>query len=166
MDHPLLWSALLGVVLLGGLARLLARDAVLAPRAVPLRAWERAFVVIGGVLLVFHCTAMFFGPWVDAVPGLEPAARAVRASGTASQIAYWVPAAAVVFGWRRLWWPALAVVAVNLIGVGVTMFIAFPLVVHLAWLSALVLAALAVSMFFVGDPREPAVQQPSKLEQT
>ena len=164
MDQPLLWSALLGVVLLGGLIRLLSRGAVLAPRAVPLRPWERALVIIGGVLLIFHCSAMFFGPWVDAVSGLEPAARAVRASGTASQIAYVLPAAAIIVGWRRIWWPALAAVAVTLVGVGVTMFIPFPLVVHLLWLTALILSALAVSMFLVGDPRKPAVRQPSKLE--
>ncbi|GAB3141205.1 hypothetical protein [Marisediminicola antarctica] len=166
MDQPLLWSALLGVVVLGGLIRLLSRGAVLAPRAVPLRPWERVLVIIGGVLLIFHCSAMFFGPWVDAVPGLEPAARAVRAGGPASQIAYWVPAAAIVVGWRRVWWPALAGVAVTLIGVGATMFIPFPLVVHLVWLSALILSALSVSVFLVGDPRKPAVRQPSKLEQT
>ena len=103
---------------------------------------------------------------MDAVPGLEPATRAVRASGTASQITYWLPAAAVVVGWRRVWWPALAVVALTLAGVGVTMFIPFPLLVHLVWLTALILSALAVSMFLVGDPRKPAVRQPSKLEQT
>ena len=31
---------------------------------------------------------------------------------------------------------------------------------------SLVLSALAVSMSLVGDPRKPAVRQPSKLEQT
>ena len=123
-------------------------------------------MIIGGVLLIFHYPAMFFGPWVDAVFGLEPAARAVRASRTASQIANWLPAPAVVVGWRRVWWPALAVVSVTLAGVGVTMFIPFPLLVHLVWLTALILSALAVSMFLVGDPRKPAVRQPSKLEQT
>jgi len=166
VDQPLLWGALLGVVLLGGLIRLLSRGAVLAPRAVPVQPWERTLVMIGGGMLIFHCTAMFFGPWVDAVPGFEPAARAVRASGTASQIAYWLPAAAIVVGWRRVWWPALGVVTVTLVGVGVTMFIPFPLVVHLGWLTALILSALAVSTFLVGDPRKPAVRQPSKLEQT
>ena len=166
MDQPLLWSALLGVVLLGGVLRLLSRGAVLASPAVALRPWERALVVVGGALLIFHCTAMFFGPWVDAVPGLEPAARAVRASGVASQIAYWAPAAAIVVGWRRVWWPALASVAVTLVGVGATMFSPFPLLVHLVWLTALILSTLAVSMFLVGDPRKPAVRQPSKLEQT
>ena len=70
--------------------------------------------------------------------------------GTASEVAYWAPAAVLVVTLVRVWWPALVVMAVCLVGVGVTMFGAFPLPIHLSWLAAAVLVVVAVFTGLVG----------------
>lgn len=87
-------------------------------------------------VLVFHCATMFFADWVDAVPFAEASADVVRALGPASQVAYWVPALALVIALRRVWPPALALLIVTLVAVGYTMFVRHPLSTHLAWLGA------------------------------
>jgi len=93
---------------------------------------------IAVAVLVFHCAAMFFADWVDAVPFAEAPADAVRALGPASQVAYWVPAVALVIALRRVWPPALGLLIVTLVGVGYTMFVPYALTTHLAWLGAAV----------------------------
>ena len=93
-------------------------------------------------VLVFHCMAMFFADWVDAVPFAEAPAAAVRdLDSLASEVSYWVPAAALVVALRRVWPPALLV----LVGVGYTMFVPHALDTHLAWL-----AAAAVTVVLTG----------------
>ncbi|MBG6212707.1 MULTISPECIES: hypothetical protein [unclassified Cryobacterium] len=105
-----------------------------------------------GLALVFHCAAMFFGPWIDAVPFLQAPANMVRLMGVGSEIAYWVPAAALLVAWRRVWWPALAALVVTLAGVGVTMYWPFPLSVHLAWLTAVIIVGSLVPTLLLRGP--------------
>jgi len=85
VNQPVYWSVLLGVAVLGGAARLVARGPLLPRRAVPLR---RAELLVAGsalLVLVFHCASMFFAPWTDALPGGRIMGDAVRAGGPASQ---------------------------------------------------------------------------------
>ncbi len=105
---------------------------------------------IAVAVLVFHCAAMFFADWVDAVPFAEAPADAVRALGPASQVAYWVPAVALVTALRRVWPPALGLLIVTLVGVGYTMFVPHALTTHLAWLGAAVgsLVLIATALVF------------------
>ena len=49
-------------------------------------------------------------------------AGAVRDLGLISQVTYWVPAAVLVIVLRRVWPPALVLLAATLVGVGYTMF--------------------------------------------
>lgn len=132
---------------------------LLEERALRLRPVEVVLVLAGLLALGFHCAAMFFPRIVDAVPGMAAPGASVRALGTASQVAYWVPAAAVVFGLRRVWWPPVALTAFALGGVGITMFWPFPLRVHLAaiGLAILTLAGLATSMLRMSQPRPDPV---------
>ena len=103
-------------------------------------------------VLVFHCAAMFFADWVDAVPFAQPPARAVRSLGVTSQVAYWLPAAGLVLALRRSWPPALALLGATLIGVGVTMFVPHALSTHLAWLSSAVVTVVLIATFLVVPP--------------
>jgi hypothetical protein len=123
---------------------------------------ELAITAVAGLALVFHCASMFFAPWTDALPGGRPLGEAVRALEAASQAAYWVPAVALVLALHRVWWPGPALLAVTLVGVGVTMFWSTPLTTHLAWLAAAVLAVSFVMGALVGSPplrrRDPGRQ--------
>lgn len=152
MDQPVYWTVLLGVVALAAAVRVLARRPLLARWAVPVGRGGLVAAGLAGLALVFHCASMFFAPWTDALPGGRPLGEAVRDLGAVSQWAYWVPAAALVLALRRVWWPAVVLLAGTLVGVGVTMFWSAPLTTHLAWLAA---AALAVS-FVVGSLVEVA----------
>ena len=104
-------------------------------------------LAVGGVLaLGFHCGAMFFPDATDNVLGAAGAAEAVRDLGTASQVAYWVPAAVLLVALRRVWTPLLAAEAGVLLAVGVTMFWSFGLSVHLVAIAASVATTAAVLM--------------------
>lgn len=151
MGQPVFWSALLAVTVVVAAVRLRA-GRPLARRAVRLTWAELVVAGLSVLALVFHCAAMFFGPWVDAIPGATAPADAVRGMGTASQWAYWLPAAALVLAWRRVWWPALALLVITLLGVGVTMFWPYPLSTHLAWLAAVILVGVAVSAGLIRPP--------------
>ncbi len=145
MDQPIFWSALLGVALIAMALRWRVGRPLLARYATPI---GRPSLVVAGLsvlALVFHCTAMFFGPWVDAIPGAQAPADAVRSLGTASQIAYWLPAAILVLAVRRIWWPGLLLVITTLAGVGVTMYWPVALTTHLGWLAALIVVGSAIS---------------------
>jgi len=145
VDQPVFWSALLAVSVALVVVRL-RRGAPLLTRF-SRRTPVGALVVaaVAAVALVFHCGSMFFAPWVDAIPGLGGPAGAVRAMGTASQAAYWVPAALLVVMLGRLWWPAVLVIVVSLVGVGVTMFSPYPLTTHLVWLATATLTLVATA---------------------
>lgn len=105
-------------------------------------------------VLVFHCMAMFFADWVDAVPFAEARAAAVRdLDSLASEMSYWVPAAALVVALRRVWSPALLVLVVTLVGVGYTMFVPHALNTHLAWLAAAVVTLVLTGTALVFPAR-------------
>ena len=150
MNQPVFWSVLLAVAALAGATRLLRRGPLLPRRAVPLHRAELLLAGIALVVLVFHCAAMFFAPWTDALPGGRTLGDAVRAGGTASQVAYWLPAVVLLGALRRVWWPGPLLLAASLAGVGYTMFWPHPLPTHMAWLAAAVLTVVAVTSSLVG----------------
>lgn len=155
MNQPVYWSVLLGVAVLAGAARLVAGGPLLRRRAVPLRRAE-ALLAAGALLVLgFHCAAMFFAPWTDALPGGRTLGEPVRAGGAASQWAYWLPAVVLLLALRRVWWPASVLLTATLAGVGFTMFWPHSLPTHLAWLAAAVVAVAAVASSLVG-PRGAA----------
>lgn len=146
MDRPLYWGVLAATAIVLAGARLVVRRPLWRSRA---RAISTVDLVVAGAavaVLVFHCMAMFFADWVDAVPFAEAPAAAVRdLDSLASEVSYWVPAAALVVALRRVWPPALVLLVVTLVGVGYTMFVPHALTTHLAWL-----AAAAVTVVLTG----------------
>lgn len=158
MDQPILWGALLSVTVLAAALRLGAARPLLSLRAIPVGRVELGVAGLSVLVLVFHCAAMFFGPWVDAIPGAQVPADAVRAMGTASQWAYWLPATTLVLSWSRIWWPALALLLTTLLGVGITMFWPYLLSTHLAWLAGVILVGMFISAALLA-PRPAAERQ-------
>jgi len=153
MNQPLLWGGLLAFVVATGAVRLALGHPLLRGRSVRLGPVSITVALVSGLALVFHCAAMFFGPWIDAVPFLIPAADMVRAMGPGSQIAYWAPAAGLILAWRRVWWPAVVALIVTLIGVGVTMYWPYPLAVHLGWLAAVIVVGSLIPLLVLRGPR-------------
>jgi hypothetical protein len=149
MGQPVFWSALLAVSVAGVGVRVLARRPLLPRLAKELGRWELAVAGASLLALVFHCLAMFFAGWVDVVPFLRAPAAAIRAMGTVSQVAYWVPAALLLVAVRRVWPIAVAVLAVMLAGVGVTMYWPFALTTHLAWIAAAVVEVVVIASVLV-----------------
>ncbi len=102
---------------------------------------EAALGVIGSLGLVAHCSAMFYSePFLGTlggVPGVRAYVDAVNAMGSASIVAYAVPAALVLIAARRRP-PHAVVVLAALLAVGVTMYDGGPLPVHLAAITLLV----------------------------
>lgn len=166
MNQPAYWSVLLSVAVLAAAGRLVVGGPFLQRRAVPLHRPEVLLAAAALLALVFHCASMFFAPWTDALPGGRALGDAVRALGTASQVAYWLPAVVLLLAVRRVWWPGLLVLAVTLAGVGYTMFWPHSLPTHLAWLAAAVLAVVAVASSLIGgrgSPRTVAERAPARL---
>lgn len=165
MDQPIFWSVLLAVAVLAVAVRRLVGRPLLGRHATPI---GRPALLVAGLsvlALVFHCTAMFFGPWVDAIPGAQGPADAVRGLGATSQIAYWLPAATLVLAVRRIWWPGLLLLVITAVGVGITMYWLFALTTHLGWLAAFIVVGSAISATLLGpapatgtrhDDRHPA----------
>lgn len=120
--------------------------------ASPVSPVELTVAGVAVAVLVFHCAAMFFAGWVDVVPFAQLPARMVRSLGVTSQLAYWLPAAALVIALRRSWPPALAVLGATLIGVGVTMFVPHALSTHLAWLASAVVTVVLIATLLVVPP--------------
>ncbi len=150
MDQPLFWSLLGGVTLLVMAIRLTLGRPFLPGRAAVIGPAELTLAAVCVLALVFHCGAMFFAPWTDALPGGRALGDPVRALGTASEWAYWVPAAGLMLAVSRITWPALVLLAATLLGVGVTMFRPYPLDVHLAWIAAAVLTLTLISSSLLG----------------
>ena len=150
MDQPVYWSVLVGVAVVTAAARLVVGRPLLSRRAVPLTRAEFVVAVVSLVALVFHCAAMFFAPWTDALPGGEFLGEPIRTLGTVSHWTYWLPAGALLLAVRRLWWPASVVLAVALAGVGITMFWPYSLVTHLAWLACAGLAWVFIAGALLG----------------
>ncbi|KFF59422.1 hypothetical protein JF66_11390 [Cryobacterium sp. MLB-32] len=153
MNQPFLWGGLLAFAVAAGILRLAVGRPLLRRRSVAVGRLSAGVAVVSGLALVFHCAAMFFAPWVDAVPFLQTPAAMVRSMGTGSQIAYWLPAATLLLAWRRVWWPALVALAIILVGVGVTMYWPYPLGVHLAWLTAVVIVGTLIPTMLLRGPR-------------
>lgn len=154
MNQPVYWSVFLGVAVVTAVARLVVGRPLLSRRAVPLTRTEFVVAVVSLVVLVFHCAAMFFAPWTDALPGGEFLGEPIRTLGTVSHWTYWLPAGALLLAVRRLWWPAPVVLAVALTGVGITMFWPYSLVTHLAWLAAAGLAWVWIAGALIGGGSE------------
>ena len=154
MDQPIYWGVLAATAIVLAGARLVARRPLWRSRA---RAVSRGDLVVAAAavaVLVFHCMAMFFADWVDAVPFAEAPAAAVRdLDSLASEVSYWVPAAALVVALRRVWPPALLVLLVTLVGVGYTMFVPHALDTHLAWLAAAVVTVVLTGTALVFPAR-------------
>jgi len=85
--------------------------------------------IISLVALTFHCGAMNFSA-IRSLPGLSMPADVIQDLGQISQIAYWLPAAALLMSLRRVWPPLLALEATALLAVGMTMFLPFGLSIH------------------------------------
>ena len=154
MNQPLYWSVLVGVTVVAAVGRLALGRPVLQRKARPLTRIEVALAVASLLVLVFHCAAMFFTPWTDALPGGELLGEPIRELGALSQWSYWIPATGLVLAVRRLWWPAPVSLAVTLIGVGVTMFWPYALTTHLTWLAAVALNWIVVAGTLVGGGEE------------
>lgn len=155
MDRPLYWGALAATVACLAVARFSARRPLWRSRANAVGTSDLIVAATAAAILVFHCSAMFFADWVDAVPFAEAPAAAVRDLGsTVSKVSFWLPAVALVVALRQVWPPALALVVVTLAGVGYTMFVPHALNTHLAWLaSAAVTLALLATMLVVPSRR-------------
>ncbi|WP_411284521.1 hypothetical protein [Lapillicoccus sp.] len=106
---------------------------------------DLALLVLGAVGLVFHCTAMFFPAQTALVPGTGPAAAAVNDFGTASMLLFVAPSVLVLVALRRVWLPALVVLAGTLAAVGITMYVGSPLDLHLSTIAAAVLVLSSVA---------------------
>jgi hypothetical protein len=147
MGQPVLWSTLVAIATVAMGVRLAVGRPLWRRHARAVPAWELAVAAVMVVTLVFHCAAMFFADWVDAVPFAEGPAAAVRAMGPVSQAAYWLPSLVLVITLRRVWPPALGLLVVTLVGVGYTMFVPHALSVHLAWIAA---SAIALVLIMAG----------------
>ena len=145
MDQPVYWSFLTATALIGMGVRLAARRPLWRRHSSGVPPHELAAAAVMVAALAFHCASMFFADWVDAVPLAEGPAGAVRELGLVSQVTYWVPAAVLVFALRRVWTPALVLLAAALAGVGYTMFVPHSLTTHLAWIATATITLVVVA---------------------
>ncbi len=154
MDQPIYWGVLAATAIVLAGVRLAARRPLWRSRSSAVPTGDLVVAVVAVAVLVFHCAAMFFAGWVDAVPFAEAPAAAVRdLDSLASEVSYWVPAAALVIALRRVWPPALVLLVVTLVGVGYTMFVPYPLTTHLAWLAAAVVTLVLINTALVFQVR-------------
>lgn len=137
---------LLGLLAIPAVAFVLRLTTALpSRRAHTMPGLDLALLVLGAVGLVFHCTAMFFPDWTALVPGTDPAAAAVNDFGTASMLLFVTPSVLVLAALRRVWPPALVVLALTLAAVGITMYNGSPLGLHLSTIAAAVLVLSSVA---------------------
>lgn len=111
-----------------------------------------ALIAVGAVGLGLHCVAMFYRGLLAALPATGGYINAVNAMGSASVALFVVPAALVVVGLRRQQPVAVAIVAVTLIGVGVTMYGGSPLSIHLVMIAAATTAIATTAVLLVRLP--------------
>lgn len=136
--------ALGGAVILIGAASVIAPARLIIYSAARLSRPDTVLLTLGLAALAFHCGAMFSRSAFDSVPAFRSAVAGVDALGTASMIAFVVPAVAVVMALRSVRTVVIVLVAAALAVVGVTMYDAGPLDAHLtAIFAAVVLIALA-----------------------
>lgn len=140
------WAFLVVIAALGIAMRLGYGQPLLRRRAVRVAPLELALAVAALIALGFHCAAMFFPSFVDAIPGMQAPAEAIRRLGAASQAAYWIPATLLIVALRRAWWLAVIAETAALLAVGVTMYGSFTLAVHLVAIAAVVALTVAVAV--------------------
>lgn len=150
VDFPILWWGIGGVIIAGAVVRLANRRPVVARRSVGLRRGETTLALISLVALAFHCGGMFLSA-IRSLPGLSMPADVIRDLGQISQIAYWLPAAALLMSLRRVWPPLLALEATALLAVGMTMFLPFGLSIHLGTIAVSVVVTVVLVVGFVAS---------------
>ena len=131
----------------------------LSVRALPLRGWSRpirpfdlVLAALGVLGLVLHCGAMFFPAVLGVVPGSDGYAAVVNALQTGSVVLYVLPAVLTVVGLRRQHPLVVALLAIALLVVGITMYDGGPLDQHLAAISAAVLVLAATGTLLITPP--------------
>lgn len=156
--------ALVAAIALGG--RLIVGRPLLPGRAGAI-GWPNAGLGVAALLaLAFHCGAMFFTDRVSAIPGTEGAVSAITTLGTASKVAYAVPAVLVLVALRSIWRPALVAFALALLAVGVTMYWWHGLDVHLAAIASSVAAITFIVSGLVRFTGSPPSAPPRGLRTT
>ncbi len=105
---------------------------------------DGVLALVGWLGLALHCGAMFARPFVAWIPGSAGYVDVVNGMGAGSIVLYLVPAALLLVGLRRARPPVLAVCAVMLGAVGITMYDGGTLQAHLtAIFGAVVIGTLA-----------------------
>ncbi|WP_427007906.1 hypothetical protein [Pseudarthrobacter sp. H2] len=140
------------VVLLLLLARLVVPGLPpqsLAARLTPVDAGLAAAGIAG---LVLHCASMFFEPVVSSFPGSAAVISQINSMGPASVIWYAVPSLLLLAGLRRHDTVVLAVLAVALLTVGVTMYNGAALWIHLDAVFAAGVVTAAILFLLVVPP--------------
>lgn len=150
MSHAYV-ASLLAVVVMAAAARLVLPMLPVRQHVIRLSGLDVLAVVAGAVLLVLHCGAMFFRASVASWPGGPAVIRVVDPMGRASITWYAVGAALIVLGLRRQLLLLVAVIAVSLAAVGITMYDGGPLRTHLDTI-AVTVVLLAASVAAFTDP--------------
>jgi len=124
--------------------------------AMPVTVTDASLFGVGVAGLALHCGAMFFSGWVEPLP--EAVISDIRALGTASIIWYVVPAVLVILGLRRQHPVTLAMIALALVAVGITMYDGSSLQVHLTviFVSVVLLAGVVAMLVLPPWQRSPA----------
>lgn len=119
------------VVLLLLLARLMVPGLPPKRLAVRLTLLDLGLAAAGIAGLILHCASMFFEPLVSSFPGSAGVISQINSMGPASVIWYVVPSLLLLAALRRHKPVVLAVLAVVLLTVGVTMYNGAALWIHL-----------------------------------
>lgn len=118
----------------------------------PITNFEMGLAAVGLLGLILHCAAMFFMPVVAAIPGTGAILDQINGMGVASMIWYAVPAVVLLVGLRRQQVAAVAVLAVALLAVGVTMYNGTELSIHLATIFAAAVVIAGILTLLVLPP--------------
>jgi hypothetical protein len=138
------------VVLLG--SRFVLKALPLSRYATTMTGPDLAAASLGVVGLGFHCGAMFFRAQAESMTGADTAIRSINALGRASIVWYVVAAVLLVYGLRHQHPVVLALIAVALATVGITMYDHGALATHLTAIFASVVLLAAVSAALVRSP--------------
>lgn len=139
-------------------ARFLVGSLPLRQAAAQLSPTDAVFAGVGMLGLVLHCGAMFFPAVFGDLPGSHRAISEINALGAVSIVWYVLAAALVLLGLRRQHTFALAVVAVALLAVGVTMYDGGPLRTHLVAIFVTVVILAGVVALLVLPPSTARTQ--------
>lgn len=147
--------SLAAVVAVAVLARLVTPALPLRRAARQMSALQALLGGLGLAGLALHCASMFFRRTVALLPGTDSISADIRALDTLSVLWYVAPAALVLLALRRQHPAAVALVALALTGVGVTMYDGAPLHTHL---TAIFLSVLAIAVVTAALVRAPGVR--------